>query len=105
MRLIGDDAFKPIWDKLDWYAAVVFVHPTAVDITPKRIMTMPQPVIDYPQATTRAAASLIVSRTITAERKFKIILSHAGGTTPFLIDRLGFGGVTAGNYSMSMDDV
>lgn len=30
LRLLGDAKFKPIWEKLDAYEAVVFVHPAAV---------------------------------------------------------------------------
>ncbi|OAA53252.1 Amidohydrolase 2 [Cordyceps fumosorosea ARSEF 2679] len=87
-KLVGDEAFRPIWDELNKYAALVFVHPSHVKITPERIGGfLPQPVIDYPLATTRAAMSLIVSGVMTHCTKIEIILSHAGGAFPFLAQR------------------
>lgn len=47
----------------------------------------PQPVIDYPQQTTRAAMDLVVSRTRSNTPNVDLILSHAGGTLPFLAHR------------------
>lgn len=104
-RLLGDKTFAPIWDKLDSYSAVVFVHPSSVDLAPKLIADMPQPIIDYPQATTRSGASLIISRTVTAGRKFKVILSHAGGTLPFLVDRLGMAAAMLPGDDLTRDEM
>lgn len=49
---------------------------------------LPQPVVDYPQATTRAAVSLILSGTMNENPSVDIILSHAGGTLPYLSQRI-----------------
>ncbi|PQE24622.1 Amidohydrolase family protein [Rutstroemia sp. NJR-2017a WRK4] len=84
---LGHEKFKPIWDELDKRAAVVFIHPThPVDITPVNKL-LAQPVIDYPHETTRAAVDLIVSNTVRTHQNVKIILSHAGGTLPWLAHR------------------
>lgn len=86
---LGHPDIAPIWDELDRRAAVVFVHPThAVDtnlVSPR----LPQPVIDYPHETTRAAMDLLLSSTIQTHKNVKIILSHAGGTLPYLAARPG----------------
>ncbi|KAM3432861.1 hypothetical protein NHJ13734_006712 [Beauveria thailandica] len=87
-KLVGDEAFRPIWDELDKYAALVFVHPGHIKITPEKIGGfLPQPVIDYPLATTRAAMSLLISGIMTECTRIEVILSHAGGTFPMLAER------------------
>ncbi|KII86655.1 hypothetical protein PLICRDRAFT_163877 [Plicaturopsis crispa FD-325 SS-3] len=86
--LPGHASFQPIWDKLNDFNAIVFVHPTSLDIAPALIgSSVPQPVFDYPQATTRAAVDLVVTKTLTTHPNVKVILSHAGGTLPFLLPR------------------
>ncbi|KAM3494049.1 hypothetical protein MY3957_002645 [Beauveria namnaoensis] len=87
-KLVGDEAFRPIWEELDKHAALVFVHPSHIKITPEKIGGfLPQPVIDYPLATTRAAMSLLVSGIMTECTRIEVILSHAGGTFPMLAER------------------
>ncbi|KAI0685444.1 hypothetical protein C8T65DRAFT_168845 [Cerioporus squamosus] len=87
-QYLGDPAFAPIWAELDARAAVVFVHPTSGASVQLVNPTLPLPMIDYPQETTRAAADLIVSGVKRAHPRCKIILSHAGGTLPYLVGRL-----------------
>ncbi|BEI85805.1 hypothetical protein CcaverHIS002_0600920 [Cutaneotrichosporon cavernicola] len=100
--LLGNPKFKPIWERLEQYQAIVFIHPAAVDVIPRLIAEkLPQPIVDYPQATTRTAADLVLTRTFTKDSKFKVILSHAGGTLPWLADRLASASRIA-NPSMSM---
>ncbi|KAF9893636.1 hypothetical protein FE257_010948 [Aspergillus nanangensis] len=85
---LGHAALQPIWHELNRRRCVVFVHPThPVDthpVTPK----LPQPSIDYPHETTRAAMDMIVNGTRHKFPDCKVILSHAGGTLPFLISRV-----------------
>ena len=84
---LGHPDFKPIWEELDRRQAVVFVHPThAVD---KNLVNshLPQPMFDYPHETGRAAMDMIVSGTLRSFPNVKVILSHAGGTLPWLINR------------------
>ncbi|KAI0114069.1 2-amino-3-carboxymuconate-6-semialdehyde decarboxylase [Nemania sp. FL0031] len=87
-RLAGDDAFRPIWKELNKYSALVFLHPGHINVTPEKISGfLPQPVIDYPIATTRAAMSLLVSGIMSEYTQLEIILSHAGGAFPMLAAR------------------
>lgn len=88
----GDEAFRPIWRKLQGYKALVFLHPTSVDFSPRPIGGfLPQPVVDYPLATTRAAVDLVMTGTVRSFPDVDIILSHAGGTLPFIGGRaIGF---------------
>ncbi|KAJ8123199.1 hypothetical protein ONZ43_g797 [Nemania bipapillata] len=87
-KLAGDDAFRPIWKELNKYSALVFLHPGHISITPEKIGGfLPQPVIDYPLATTRAAMSLLVSGIMSEYTRIEVILSHAGGAFPMLAQR------------------
>jgi 6-methylsalicylate decarboxylase len=87
-RYLGDSLFEPIWAELNKKTATVFVHPNAGPHVDLCHPTLPLPFVDYPQETTRATMSLIVSG---FKRKFadvKFILSHAGGTLPYLANRV-----------------
>lgn len=99
-KLLGDATFVPIWDRLQKYKALVFVHPTVIAIKPKSIASaLFQPVVDYPIATTRTAVDLCMTKTLSRCPDVDFILSHAGGALPFLAER-GFGSllspITAG---------
>lgn len=84
---LGHPDFKYMWEELNKRETVVFVHPTHPVNTNLISPSLPQPVIDYPFETTKAAVDLLVSRTVRSYPKVKIILSHAGGTLPYLIGR------------------
>ena len=85
---LGHADFKPIWRALNEKNAVVFVHPTHSIDTTLVNSNLPQPIIDYPHETTRTAADMILSDTLRETPNCKIILSHAGGTLPYLANRL-----------------
>jgi predicted TIM-barrel fold metal-dependent hydrolase len=84
---LGHPDFKEIWDELERRKAVVLIHPTHPVDTNLVAPGLPQPVIDYPFETTKAAVDLIASRTVRRCPNVKIILSHAGGTLPYLAGR------------------
>ncbi|KAG6365903.1 hypothetical protein INS49_000079 [Diaporthe citri] len=86
-RYLGHKALRPLWEALEKRRAVVFVHPTHSANTDLVSPALPQPVIDYPHETTRAAVDLITSNTVRDHPNVKIILSHAGGTLPYLATR------------------
>ncbi|KAE8310502.1 hypothetical protein BDV41DRAFT_590386 [Aspergillus transmontanensis] len=59
--LPGDPTFDPIWERLNMYKALVFMHPGVMDVNPLFVAgALPQPIVDYPQQTTRASGSLLV---------------------------------------------
>jgi len=84
---LGNDLFQPIWEKLEAMKALVFIHPTSSQV-PAVNKYAPQPLFDFPQETTRTAADLVLSGTKAKYPNIKMILSHAGGTVPFLIQRM-----------------
>jgi len=92
-RYLGDPAFDAVFAELDRRKAVIFIHPT-VPVTSQALeLAMPGALIEFVFDTTRAVANLIYSGTLERHRDMKLILSHAGGTVPFLAERLALGGV------------
>lgn len=87
---LGHPDFRRIWDELDARKAVVFIHPTHLVDTNLVNSSLPQPMIDYPHETTRTAVDLVVSNTVRTHTGCKIILSHAGGTLPYLATRAAY---------------
>ncbi|KAF5987956.1 2-amino-3-carboxymuconate-6-semialdehyde decarboxylase [Fusarium bulbicola] len=86
--LLGNPLFLPIWQKLQDYKALVFLHPDSLSVGPRFIAGgLPQPIIDFPLATTRTAVDLIMTKTLRRFPDIDIILSHAGGTLPFVASR------------------
>jgi predicted TIM-barrel fold metal-dependent hydrolase len=91
-QYLGHPSFKPIWEKLNQLKTVVFIHPSEAPTTIVN-QYLPQPLIDYPQETTRAASDIVLSGTRATFPDVKIILSHAGGTLPFLARRISMAGL------------
>ncbi|KAN0117889.1 amidohydrolase family protein [Hyaloscypha variabilis] len=85
---LGHPDFRPIWQELNRRKAVVFIHPTHPVDTHLVNNHLPQPMFDYPHETGRTAIDMLLSDTLSLTPDCKIILSHAGGTLPYLIDRV-----------------
>jgi predicted TIM-barrel fold metal-dependent hydrolase len=85
-QYLGHPDFKNILDELNRRNAVVFIHPThPVDITLIRPL-LPQPIIEYPFETTKTAVDITLSGLMKSHPNVKIILSHAGGMLPWLVE-------------------
>ncbi|KAI5236775.1 amidohydrolase family protein [Aureobasidium subglaciale] len=84
---LGHADLEPIWKELNRRECVVFVHPTHPIDTNKVNTRMPQPVVDYPHETTRTAYDMLLQGTRSKYPACRVILSHAGGTLPYLISR------------------
>ena len=84
---LGHPSFLPLWEELDRRRCVVFIHPTHTVDTNLVNNKLPQPIIDYPHETGRTATDLIMSGVMGRFTQCKVILSHAGGTLPYLATR------------------
>ncbi|KAK0716601.1 amidohydrolase family protein [Apiosordaria backusii] len=96
---LGNPFFRPLWNELNLRSAVVFIHPASPPSSPSPSSSsvgVPPPIIDFPHETTRAAVSLITSNIIRDFPNVKIILSHGGGTLPFVANRIANLGADAG---------
>ncbi|KAH7142925.1 hypothetical protein B0J13DRAFT_445152 [Dactylonectria estremocensis] len=101
-KLLGDPMFAPIWEKLQKYKALVFVHPGALAVNPTFIASaLPQSIVDFPLATTRSAVDLVMTRTLRRCPDVDVILSHAGGAVPF-IGRRAIGSLTIPEVAKAM---
>lgn len=93
---LGDARFDPIFAELDRRAAAVFIHPTIFtgsEIPVARnagspVPTLPGFMLEFVFDTTRAVANLVLSGTLKKYPHVRIILSHAGGTVPFVAGKM-----------------
>lgn len=88
-RSLGDEIFEPLWAELDRRRTLVFLHGEQTpgrNRTPNRFL--PTPVSEVPNETYKAAADLVTSGRKRQYPNVRIILSHSGGSTPFLAARV-----------------
>ncbi len=87
-KWLGDPAFGPVFDELNRRKAVVYTHPTTPECCRNLIPEVVDSVIEFATDTTRTIASLLFSGTAARCPDIRFIFSHAGGTLPFLIERI-----------------
>jgi predicted TIM-barrel fold metal-dependent hydrolase len=87
-KFLGDAAFDPLLRYLDGHNMVVHVHPSLHPSSKSLDLPWPGFMIEYPFDTTRAAVNLLFSGALERFPNIRFILSHAGGTLPYLAWRL-----------------
>ncbi len=87
-KFLGDAAFDPLLRYLDGRSTVVHVHPSLHPSSKSLDLPWPGFMIEYPFDTTRAAVNLLFSGALERFPNIRFILSHAGGTLPYLAWRL-----------------
>ncbi len=87
-RYIGHPSFEPVYEELNRRRVVTFIHPCYPPGTEARDWNIPRMMIDYPFETTRVATNLILNGVMERHGDIPFILSHAGGTLPFLAHRI-----------------
>jgi len=87
-RYLGEPEFAKIFDELNARKAVVYVHPTTCDCSADVLRDNPASMIEFPHDTTRTITSLLFSGTFSRCPDIRFIFSHAGGTLPFLANRI-----------------
>jgi len=88
---LGDLSFDALHSELNRRRAVVFVHPAVPPGSDVPKLILPPSLIEFTFDTTRAAASLLFSGTLERYPDIRFILSHAGGTVPYLAWRISLG--------------
>jgi predicted TIM-barrel fold metal-dependent hydrolase len=83
----GDPAFAPVFDELERRKAIVYFHPTLAPCS-QCLPEIPAATLEFPFDTTRAIVSLLYSGTFARCPGIRFIFSHAGGTVPFLAERI-----------------
>ena len=87
-KYIGHPDFEPLYAELNRRKAVVFIHPCYPPGTEADGWDIPRMLIDYPFETTRVAVNLILQGVVQRYPDIRFILSHSGGTLPFLAHRI-----------------
>lgn len=88
-QYLGNRIFEPLFAQLEKRQAIIYIHPS---VPPIQVVRPEFVSVDYIQEfcfnTTRAAVNLIYSGTLERYPHIKPILSHMGGTLPYLRWRL-----------------
>lgn len=85
---LGDKQFEPVFRELDRRRAVVFVHPTEPGPRYDPGLDVPVALVEAPFDTTRAVANLMFNGVLDRYPNISYILSHGGGTIPYLAWRM-----------------
>jgi aminocarboxymuconate-semialdehyde decarboxylase len=85
---LGDRQFRPVWEACQALGLVVFIHPLGMPNLREHYMTN---VVGNPMDTAIAAAHLVLSGTMEACPRLRVLLSHGGGVLPSLRGRLDHG--------------
>jgi predicted TIM-barrel fold metal-dependent hydrolase len=92
-KYLGDPMFIPVLEELNRRRAIVYSHPGEPECCLNLIPGLPPNPIEYGTDTTRQIMSLIVNKVPWKYPNIRFLVSHAGGTAPFLIGR--FDGVNS----------
>jgi predicted TIM-barrel fold metal-dependent hydrolase len=87
-KWLGDPSFAPIFEELNRRKAVVYTHPTSANCCRNALPGIPDTAIEYGTDTSRAIIRTVFSGTARKYPDIRFIFSHAGGTMPFVIERL-----------------
>jgi predicted TIM-barrel fold metal-dependent hydrolase len=87
-RYLGDPMFVPLFEELNRRLAVVYVHPNSCSCDLDLLREIPASMIEFPHSTTRTVVSLLTNNTFSRFPNVRFIFSHAGGTIPFLANRI-----------------
>lgn len=87
-KWLGDKAFAPIMDEINRRKLIVYTHPSNTQCCANLQEGVPGSTIEFATDTTRTITSLLFSGTSLRCPDIKFIFSHAGGTMPFLVERL-----------------
>ncbi|MFD3942279.1 amidohydrolase family protein [Streptomyces sp. NPDC058579] len=96
-RYLGDPEFEPLLAEIADRGLPVHVHPGTPPAKDVATFDLPPSLYDFTFETTRTVVDLLFSGTLERLPHLKLIVSHAGGTLPFLAQRLTYG-PTIGKY-------
>lgn len=87
-RWLGHPSFAPVMNELNRRRAVVYTHPTTAACCTNLVADVPPTVIEFGTDTSRTITDILFSGTAARCPDAQFIFSHAGGTLPFLTERL-----------------
>lgn len=86
---VGDERLDPLLADIDARGLPVFVHPASPPAG--ELFGLPVSLYEFTFDTTRMVANLLYGGVLDRYPDLRMILSHAGGTVPFLAHRLTYG--------------
>ncbi|XP_055340584.1 uncharacterized protein LOC129589757 [Paramacrobiotus metropolitanus] len=104
---LGHPDFTNIWAALNVRNATVFIHPTyGCSLKPvSTTVNLSVSTMDFPQETTRTIIDMVASNVIRDFPNVKIIVSHAGGTLPYIFGRITNSFYRSGRLKKTPDQV
>jgi predicted TIM-barrel fold metal-dependent hydrolase len=90
-KYFGTKHFDPILAALNERSCPVHIHPAPPALSPEQDFGLPPSLYEFTFETTRVAAQAAYSNVFGRFPNLKLILSHGGGTVPFLAKRLTYG--------------
>lgn len=86
---IGDQKYQPVFEELNRRKALVFIHPTAAPCCQNLMPNVGPTVVEYNTDTSRAIVNVLINGQAGRTPGIHYVFSHAGGTAPYLVQRLG----------------
>jgi len=87
-KWLGHATYAPVMDELNRRKAVLYTHPTLANCCRGLLPDVAPTVIEFGTDTSRTITDIVFSGTAARCPDVKFIFSHAGGTVPFLTERL-----------------
>jgi predicted TIM-barrel fold metal-dependent hydrolase len=87
-KWLGHPDFAPVMVELNRRKAVLYTHPTVAPCCVNLLPKVPPTVVEFGTDTTRTIVDIVFSGTAARSPDTHFIFSHAGGTLPFLTERL-----------------
>lgn len=87
-KWLGHATYAPIMDELNRRKAILYTHPTLANCCHNLLPDLSPTVIEFGTDTSRTIADIVFSGTAARCPDLRFIFSHAGGTLPFLTERL-----------------
>jgi len=85
---LSDPRYLPLWTKADELGAVIYIHPTDPSGVDAMMEYWLMPLVGFLMDTTLAAAKLVFSGIVERHPRIRWVLTHMGGTIPYLAERL-----------------
>lgn len=85
---LGEPEFDPWFEELNRRGATLFVHPTITSAGQTLLNGLNPSVIEFMFDTTRMITNMVATGAKQRFSNIKIISTHAGGTVPFLVERI-----------------
>jgi predicted TIM-barrel fold metal-dependent hydrolase len=102
---LGDAETVPVLEEANRRGAPVFVHPSTPPNFEQVAFGLPVSLYEFTFDTTRMVANLLYAGVLDRLPDLNLILSHAGGTIPFLAQRLTYGAtISAGLADRAPDE-